>query len=132
MVSIFPSEMMTKKLSLEVIIGKLTYFQEQVHLIHWQTSSYAEHKATGNLYEYIQSFKDDLVEKLMGYMNKKPTVFKIEPLTNCSSMDCISKLLVFASELKAFGEENMYHDVCNLADELSGKVAKTKYLLSLK
>lgn len=131
MKSIFPSEMMAKKLSLEIIIGKLTYFQEQVHLIHWQTDSYAEHQATGSLYEYIQSFKDDLVEKLIGYMNKKPTVFKIEPLISCNSIDCINKLLAFSSELKVFGEENMYHDICNLADELSGKVAKAKYLLSL-
>jgi hypothetical protein len=38
---------------------------------------------------------------------------------------------MFASDLKAYGEANKFHDVCNLADALSGKAAKTKYLLTL-
>jgi hypothetical protein len=37
----------------------------------------------------------------------------------------------FASSLKIYGERNSYHDVCNLADALSGEAAKTKYLLTL-
>jgi hypothetical protein len=37
----------------------------------------------------------------------------------------------FASSLKMYGEKNSYHDVCNLADSLSGEAAKTKYLLTL-
>jgi hypothetical protein len=37
----------------------------------------------------------------------------------------------FASSLKMYGEKNGFHDVCNLADALSGEAAKTKYLLTL-
>jgi DNA-binding ferritin-like protein len=135
MKSLFPDDMMkssaSEGLTLESIAAKLTYFHEQLHLLHWQSTSYAEHKALGKLYEYVQDFKDGLVEKIMGYTGKRPNPYKIEPLTNCTGIQCASDLLSFASALKAYGEKNGYHDVCNLADSLSGEAAKTKYLLTL-
>jgi hypothetical protein len=134
MKSIFPEDMMkasSEGLTLETIAGKLTYFHEQLHLLHWQTTSYATHQALGGLYDYVHDFKDGVVEKLMGYLGKRPGVFKIEPLSNASSMDVVKDLGVFASDLKAYGEANRFHDICNLADALSGEAAKTKYLLTL-
>jgi len=133
--SLFPEEMLSKgagsDLSLESIAAKLTYFHEQLHLLHWQSTSYAEHKALGKLYEYVQDFKDGVVEKIMGYTGKRPGLYKIEPLTNCKPEQCVSDLMSFASALKMYGERNAFHDVCNLADALSGEAAKTKYLLTL-
>ena len=132
--SLFPDDMMkssSEGLTLESIAAKLTYFHEQLHLTHWQTTSYAEHKALGKLYEYVQDFKDEVVEKLMGYTGKRPAAYKIEPLTNCTGMQCATDLMSFASSLKMYGEKNSFHDVCNLADALSGEAAKTKYLLTL-
>jgi DNA-binding ferritin-like protein len=133
--SLFPEDMISKgagsDLSLESIAAKLTYFHEQLHLLHWQTTSYAQHKALGKLYEYVQDFKDGVVEKLMGYTGKRPGVYKIEPLTNCKPEQCVSDLMSFASTLKMYGEKNSFHDICNLADALSGEAAKTKYLLTL-
>ena len=134
MKSLFPDEMMGDKgssLTLETIAGKLTYFHEQLHLLHWQTTSYAQHQALGGLYDYVHDFKDGLVEKIMGYTGKRPSPYKIEPLINCTGEQCVANLLSFASELKAYGEKNSYHDVCNLADSLSGEAAKTKFLLTL-
>jgi DNA-binding ferritin-like protein len=133
--SIFPEDMMksssAESLTLEGIAAKLTHFHEQLHLIHWQTSSYAEHQATGALYDYVQDFKDGLIEKIMGYTGKRPGLYKIDPLTNCTASECVNNLLTFASSLKKYGEINAYHDVCNLADELSGQAAKTRYLITL-
>ena len=133
--SLFPQEMLSKatgsELSLESIAAKLTYFHEQLHLLHWQTNSYAEHQALGGLYDYVHDFKDGVVEKIMGYTGKRPTPYKIEPLTNCTGNECVSNLLSFASSLKSYGEANSYHDIANLADALSGEAAKTKYLLTL-
>jgi hypothetical protein len=133
--SLFPEEMLNKAsgsdLSLESIAAKLTYFHEQLHLTHWQTTSYAQHQATGALYDYVHDFKDGLIEKLMGYTGKRPGAYKIEPLTDCTAEKCVSDIMSFASSLKMYGEKNAYHDVCNLADALSGEAAKTKYLLTL-
>jgi hypothetical protein len=130
--SLFPDEMMKSgELNLETIAGKLTYFHEQLHLLHWQTKSYAEHQALGGLYDYVHDFKDGVIEKLMGYTGKRPAPYKIEPLTNCTGNECVSNLLSFASSLKSYAESNSYHDIANLADALSGEAAKTKYLLTL-
>ena len=126
-----PSKVATEGLTLETIASKLTYFQEQIHLLHWQTNSYAEHKNLGSLYEYIQEFKDDLIEKLMGYTGKKPAVYKLEPLSTSASNVVVDELLSFAKLLKEYGEMNCYQDVCNLSDSLSGEAAKVKYLLTL-
>jgi hypothetical protein len=134
MKSLFPQEMLNSSsegLTLESIAAKLTYFHEQLHLLHWQTSSYAEHQALGALYDYVHDFKDGLVEKIMGYTGKRPGPYKIDALTNCTASQCVSDLLAFASALKMYGEKNSFHDVCNLADSLSGEAAKTKYLLTL-
>jgi hypothetical protein len=132
--SLFPDEMMkssSEGLTLESIAAKLTYFHEQLHLLHWQTTSYAEHQALGGLYDYVHDFKDGLVEKIMGYTGKRPGAYKIEPLGGANASSVVSELMSFASSLKAYGEKNAYHDVCNLADSLSGEAAKTSYLLTL-
>ena len=130
--SLFPDEMMKSgELNLETIAGKLTYFHEQLHLLHWQTTSYAKHQALGGIYDYVHDFKDGVIEKLMGYTGKRPAPYKIESLTNCTGDECVSKLLSFASSLKSYAEANSYHDIANLADALSGEAAKTKYLLTL-
>lgn len=132
--SIFPEEMIkasSEGLTLESIAGKLTHFHEQLHLLHWQTTSYAQHQALGALYDYVHDFKDGVVEKLMGYLGKHPGVYKIEPLASIAPMAVVENLCMFASDLKAYGEANKFHDICNLADALSGEAAKTKYLLTL-
>lgn len=133
--SILPEEMFentTSEFTLESIASKLTYFQEQLHLIHWQTASYAEHKAVGNLYEYIQDFKDTVIEKLMGYLGKKPKAFKIEPLKDMvSAQQIVVELGKFAYQLYEWAEKNEYCDIENMAQDLSGESMKVKYLLTL-
>jgi len=132
--SLFPEDMMSKSggaMTLETIAAKLTYFHEQLHLLHWQTSSYAEHQALGGLYDYVHDFKDGLIEKIMGYTGKRPSGYKIDSVTATAATSVVSELMAFASSLKDYGEANSYHDVCNLADSLSGEAAKTKYLLTL-
>jgi hypothetical protein len=99
--------------------------------LHWQTTSYAEHKALGKLYEYVHDFKDGVIEKLMGYTGKRPAAFKIEPLGSAMASVVVSELMSFASNLKSYGESNGYHDISNLADALSGEAAKARYLLTL-
>ena len=133
--SLFPSDMLKSgsgEMTLENIAGKLTYFHEQLHLLHWQTTSYAEHQALGGLYDYVHDFKDGVIEKLMGYMGKRPKAPKMEPLSDTASATIVvSELMSFASSLRSFAESNGYQDISNLADSLSGEAAKTKYLLTL-
>jgi hypothetical protein len=132
--SLFPDEMLKSgggEMSLEAVASKLTYFHEQLHLLHWQTKSYAEHQALGGLYDYVHDFKDGVVEKLMGYTGKRPGVYKIDPLSAATADSVVSELISFASSLRSFAESKGYQDISNLADSLSGEAAKTKYLLTL-
>ena len=130
--SLFPEEMMKSgELNLETIAGKLTYFHEQLHLLHWQTKSYVEHQALGGLYDYVHDFKDGVIEKLMGYTGKRTGVYKIEALSAADSNSVVTALMDFSSNLKRYAESNSYHDIVNLADALSGEAAKTKFLLTL-
>lgn len=129
---IFPKQMFASSdMSLEGIASKLTYFHLQLHLIHWQTNSYAEHKALGELYEYVHDFKDDVMEKLMGYTGKKPRNIKLIPLQEGSSSVIVNDLKTWAVELCAFAKANGYSDIENMGQELSGHAAKTLYLLTL-
>lgn len=131
--SLFPEKMLQSNgMTLETIASKLTYFHEQLHLIHWQTNSYPEHKAVGELYEYVQDFKDDVMEKLMGYMNKRPKAYKAEAIVDgASSNTVVAELMSWSYQLYEWAGENNYCDVENMAQELSGKASKTKYLLTL-
>ena len=133
--SLFPEEMMKSsgaEMTLESVAAKLTYFHEQLHLLHWQTTSYAEHQALGSLYDYVHDFKDDVIEKLMGYTGRRVKAFKIEPLSDTANANMVvSELVTFAHQLEEWAESNVYCDVENLAQSLSGEAAKTKYLLTL-
>lgn len=132
MKSLFPDSMLNSaELSLEGIASKLVYFSLQFHLVHWQTSGFAEHKATGEAYEYIDGFLDGVIEKLMGYTNRKIGSFKIEPLVSVTSSTLAVDLINFAANLKQFAESNSYNDIANMADELSGEASKIRYLLTL-
>jgi len=133
--SLFPEDMMKSsgaEMTLESVAAKLTYFHEQLHLLHWQTTSYAEHQALGSLYDYVHDFKDDVIEKLMGYTGRRVKAFKIEPLSDTANANMVvSELVTFAHQLEEWAESNVYCDVENLAQSLSGEAAKTKYLLTL-
>ena len=104
--NLFPDDMKSKmvsnELSLESIAAKLTYFHEQLHLLHWQTTSYAQHQALGGLYDYVHDFKDGLIEKIMGYTGKRPSAYKIEPLGGANATAVVSELMQFASQLKIY------------------------------
>ena len=131
--AIFPQEMMgNAEMSLESVAAKLTHFQIQIQLIHWQTKSYAEHQALGSLYDFVGDMKDDIVEKIMGYANRRVKPFKVEALSEIDCVTMVNNLITFAYNLIEWAKVNHYCDIENLAQSLSGEAAKTKYLLTLK
>lgn len=130
--SIFPDKMKSgNDFTLESIAGKLFYFEAQLQLIHWQTMNYAEHKATNALYDYVSNFRDEAIEKLMGYLHKRPGTFKIPPVAQSDSMTIVSELCDWSYNLYIWAGNNHYCDIENIAQSLNGEATKTKYLLSL-
>lgn len=120
------------EMSLESVAAKLTYFQVQLQFLHWQTHSFAEHQALGGLYDFVGKLKDEIVEKLMGYANRRVGNFRLEAISSGeSSSTVVNSLVTFAYNLIEWAGENHYCDIENLAQSLSGEAAKTKYLLTL-
>jgi len=136
--SLFPDEMMENAignaLTLETIAGKLSYFYEQLHLLHFQTTSFAEHEALGKIYDRVGDFQDEIVEKIMGYTGRRIKAYKIDVLKDYSSgmpNQVVKELVSFAKQLEEFGEANNMPDIENVAQSLSGEAAQTLYRLTL-
>lgn len=133
--SIFPIEMMESpsvSMTIETIAAKFSYFFEQIHLIHLQTPSHAEHSAL-NVWEDVVEAKDAILEELMGYEGRKLKAYKMEPLVDYSPgipTKILTDLKNFAKQLEEFAESKEYCNIENLAQDLSGKAAKTLYLLT--
>jgi DNA-binding ferritin-like protein len=136
--SLFPQEMFEgvggSSLNLDGVAAKLTHFVDQLHLLHWQTTSYAEHQALGALYDKVFDLKDEIVEKIMGYSGTRPKASKHDMLRDYSigiTKSVVNDLKMFAKELEEYGESNNMPDIENIAQSLSGEAAKTLYLLTL-
>ena len=136
--SLFPDEMMENamgsSLTLETISGKLSYFYEQLHLLHFQTTSFAEHKALGKIYDKVGDFQDEIVEKIMGYSGRRIKAYRIDVLKDYelgAPSRVVSELISFAKDLQDFGGSNNMPDIENIAQSLSGEAAQTLYRLTL-
>lgn len=136
MKSLFPSEMMEANsgLTLDTIKAKLNYFELQLHELHWQTTSLAEHLALGDAYDMIFSVKDEIVEKIMGYTGTRTKAMKVEEIKNYSAGMpnlILRDIVSFSKKLEDFGEQNNMPDIENIAQSLSGDAAKILYRLTL-
>jgi DNA-binding ferritin-like protein len=135
--SLFPEEMLNKgggELSLDKIKAKLNYFELQLHELHWQTKSFAEHSALGTIYDKVFDLKDEIVEKIMGYTGTRTKAMSVEPIKDYAvgmSEKVVTDLETFAKQLEAFGASNNMPDIENIAQSLSGEAAQTKYRLTL-
>lgn len=116
------------------VISPLVQFQQQLRIFHWQTDSYAQHKAFGSAYEELDDLVDTFVETYMGVFGRsKPTVvFQIE-LKPLSSLAVVNEILLsFEQYLRDMSLElKEYTDLLNIRDSIIGEVNKLRYLLSL-
>lgn len=135
--SFFPQEMLSSAsgdLSPDAIATKLAYFELQLHNLHWATRSYAEHKTLGKLYESVHDFKDEIIEKIMGYSGIRAKIGNPGQFKDYApgvSDQVVSELITFAKQLQNYGASMNMPDIENVAQALSGKAATTKYLLTL-
>lgn len=110
---------------------KLSQFQEETHLAHFNTTSFAVHSAL-NFYDDLVDFKDKIGELLLGYMAPKrfgPYSLKItikDPIT------IVNEIIKFAHDLESYAENANFTDLANVAQELEGGAVKLRYMLTLK
>ena len=107
--------------------------QSQLRILHWQTSSYAEHKALGKAYAGLDGLIDSFVESYMGKHGKKfdgitLTIFNYSDASPTSVMDHASSHLI--KELPTYIDKTDT-ELLNIRDEMLSVIDRTKYLLTL-
>lgn len=129
-------EMEKSTMTPEEIRNKLFYFHQAAHVFHQDTTDGWEHDALGKLYTDLIEFKDDIPEKIMGYMGGKRIVgFKSMPVAEYTSgcaMSLAKEIIDFGKKLEEWAEAKEFCDISNIAQSLSGLGAKTVYRLTLK
>jgi len=122
------------------LIKKMLELQILLKLYHWNTFSYATHKASGDLYDGLSDRIDEYAEVMMGKSDGKyridmshfnKLVFK--GVSNNNQLT--STVKSFISELNAFHSHlpsNFYSEVQNIKDEIVADLDKFLYLLTLK
>lgn len=119
----------------EYIQSKLFYLHDVAHKYHLDTKKYSIHKALDCLYKGLVDFKDEISEKLMGYMDGKRIgeieIGKIPSYTDSEAMSLAEEVKEFGYDLYEWAGKKKYCDIENIAQSLSGLGAKTIYLLTL-
>lgn len=120
------------------LITKLLSTQAKLRVYHWQTKSYAEHKALGNLYESLDGTIDTFIETFSGKKGGVPTAkdnftFVAENYKdNKAVVAFLDEFSVYLTQDLPSMLDSKDTDLLNIRDEMLGSVNQTKYLLRLK
>jgi len=118
------------------IIVNLLAAQNQMKIFHWQTDSYAQHKAFGKVYDNLSDLIDNFVEVCMG-KHGRPDFggeFNI-PLFDFNSIsvdEYVTSVIEFLISLSAVYQPEIDSDILNIRDEILAEFDRLKYLLTLK
>jgi len=111
----------------------------QLKIYHWQTTSYARHKASCELINNLTLLTDKIVETLQGSKNTRlyvPSEFNTIIVENQNDTNIVKLLEYFKKWLTdsfpKYISESTDTDILNLRDELLGSVNQTLYLFTFK
>jgi DNA-binding ferritin-like protein len=126
-------------MSIQENINKIVSFCFTLQLLnklyHWNTTSFARHKATDEFNTSLSSILDQFTEVYIGRYNVKPVVTHIDLDESYLSDDNIVNMFITVrNQLQQFETELMIRDtdLLNIRDELLAAVNKTLYLFNLK
>jgi len=120
------------------IVLKSLQLQAQLRILHWQTTSYAEHKAFGKTYDDLDDLIDKLIEVVQG---KYGRIFfggiDAIQLSDYSNL----KINVFIMDTEMFYTSEIFtcgltqgadSEIDNILQEIRGVIERLKYLLTLR
>jgi hypothetical protein len=119
------------------LITTLLTLQAQLRVLHWQTKSYAEHKALGKLYESLDGSIDTFVETFSGRYGvpAAKTDYKLTVMNykdNAGCVEIIDKAIAYMMKDVPAMLKPEDTDLLNIRDDMVGSMNQTKYLLRLK
>jgi hypothetical protein len=113
------------------IVVKLLEYRDQFHILHWQTKSFAQHKAFDETYTNLLALTDDFVEAMSGKYGNMVVESQIK-LVNTPDIKLDAWLNEIVTFLKSFDSVVKDTDLLNIRDEMLGVIHKLKYLLRLE
>ena len=109
-----------------------------IKVYHWKTYSYAEHKATDELYERLNENIDTFVETMLGkndgrLIMKGRTIEFTDPSTKKSLKTIISNYKnLLENKMNNYININKDTDLTNIRDEILGHLNQFLYLITFK
>ena len=102
-------------------------FVMQIQVLHWMTTSYAQHEALGELYSGIFGLTDKFVEAYMGKYGRD-----MPPSSASVIHYAVSDVNAIVSEFERFlvNIDVQDTDLLNIRDEMLGLVHTTQYKLT--
>jgi hypothetical protein len=120
---------------MDKILIKLIEFQNQIRILHWQTNSFARHKAYDFIFGELGKVLDNFVEVYQGkYLKIEFTESTLE-LKNMSELqlnEYISEIITLLTIELPKKLDATDTDLLNIRDEILGLTHKLKYLCTLK
>jgi hypothetical protein len=100
----------------------------ELKLSHYITKQYPAHEAIGATYSAIEGMIDGITEELMGYSGVDPTALAIGTVSAMTPVQLADHIIKDAGKLLEYASKKGWHNVENVAAELSGAGAKLKFL----
>jgi len=106
-----------------------------VKLYHWKTHSYAQHKATDELYKELNENIDTFVEILLGKDESRVKMVEkrsrlIDSVNTKDFKDRIYEYREFLIDISKYFNEKRDTDLLNVRDEILGHINQFLYLMT--
>jgi hypothetical protein len=113
----------------EIVIAQLFQSRDMMHIVHLQTTSYAEHKALNAYYNGLLDLVDDLIESYFGCIGKRLAI-KIPASEYVNPNLHLNQMKEYMMKHRtSFGTDRTH--IQNIIDEIIALITKTQYLLTL-
>jgi hypothetical protein len=111
--------------------------REQIKLYHWQTHSFAQHKATDDLLDALDKTIDDYVEVYMGQygrpkMASRNNTIRIQNMNEKSMVKFLKECMYYLQGPLVKKLKPTDTQLLNLRDEMLSELNKVMYLFTLQ
>lgn len=115
------------------LLQNAVQIQGQLKILHWQTESFAEHNAFGDIYDSVSDKLDRLIEVYSGKY-KRPKFGGVKSLTfaDYENLKIDAFLEAFLDFMNNSFMAQQDAELNNIKDEIVADIQKLKYLLTLK
>ena len=118
------------------IIKTLFRYRQQLHVYHWQTKSFARHKASDQLLGELTEFIDEFMEIYFGKYGRVNFSSNIDinlgNMNDNEGLKYLDEMInYYINELPTFLNPKTDTDLLNLRDDILAKTNQVKYLYTL-